>query len=159
MLGAEEIGRVEQIELDEWVGWFRGRWAPSPRFAEVEELFAAERAFVLGRYDAHAWRSVWEQMWARGVRLVFDGTQFDRDFAVEIESEDKAWLTYWGARLDRAPPRASVGPATRKDLVAVDDPAWRQAVEGALARTGELVCLTMRDAIRRWFLVRTPDEL
>src|SRR4051794_24585301 len=124
--GAEEIARVEEIQVDEWVGWLRGRWSPLPGFARIHELFAAKEA-VGGHYDASVWRSVWERLWDQGVSLEFDGNCFTRDFAVEIDRENRTWVTYWGLQLDRPPPRASVGPATREDLVAVTDPTWRQA--------------------------------
>jgi hypothetical protein len=66
MLGADEIGRVEDVELDEWVGWFRGRWSRRPGFAQVEDLFAEEAALARGLYDANRWRSVWERYGVEG---------------------------------------------------------------------------------------------
>jgi hypothetical protein len=81
MLGPDQVGRVEEIELDEWVGWFRGRWTPTRRFGEVEALFASEQALARGQYDVERWRASWEQIWNRGVNLAFpDGGRLERDF-------------------------------------------------------------------------------
>jgi hypothetical protein len=43
--------------------------------------------------------------------------------------------------------------------IPITDPAWRRAVDAALLRTGELVCLLMKDSLRDWFVVRDQAEL
>jgi hypothetical protein len=162
MLGATHLGRIAEIEFVELLGWFRGRWMPTGQLdQEVQALFAPEH-----QWDTRKCRAAWEGAWSRGISLAFgDGSRVEHSFVVcldanheSVDAGDDVWLTYWGSHPDR--PALPVGLMSRDARwPSVNDPTWRQAVDEALAQTGELVCETMRDMGRRLFLVHTQSDL
>jgi hypothetical protein len=160
LLGEKELGQVDTLEVDEWVGWLRGRFTPWNSFDEVEDLFAKERETWGVAIDdgAAAFRGVWEEIWRSGVSLVLpDGTRASRDYLLHLPIGDRAGVTWWNQQVERPAPTPI--PARDRRLTPVTDPEWRKDVEQALERHGELACTRLRDMNRRWFVIGDASEL
>jgi hypothetical protein len=76
--------------------WFEARFVPTDAFSRVEPLFRQERELAESRdFDAGAWQSIWERIWAEGVApALADGTRVEREFAVHIYDDGTARFRY-----------------------------------------------------------------
>ena len=93
-LNGEPIAELHDVQPD--MPWFEARFAPTEGFATVEPLFREEREMSeRPDFDADAWQTLWEEIWAQGVALVlFDGTRVERDFAVHVYDNGTARFRY-----------------------------------------------------------------
>ena len=82
--GAVHLGRLAELSPSKTQGWEEGKLEPSPAFAEVAPLFAAEIQ-LLGQADR--WPDAWEEAWAAaqgpGARLISpDGAESAVDLRI-----------------------------------------------------------------------------
>jgi hypothetical protein len=93
-LNGKLIGELQDVQPD--MPWFEARFVPTEAFAAVEPLFREERELTeRADFDADAWQSLWERIWATGATLVLpDGKQVERDFAVHVYDDGTARFRY-----------------------------------------------------------------
>ena len=93
-LNGELIAELQDVQPD--MPWFEARFVPAEAFATVEPLFREEREMLdRADFDADAWQTLWEEIWAQGVALVLsDGACIERDFAMHVYDDGTARFRY-----------------------------------------------------------------
>ena len=94
LMGGEVIAELTDVRPD--MPWFAAQFVPTEGFSRVEPMFRQERELAESRdFDAGAWQSIWERIWAEGVTLALaDGTRIKRDFAVHVYDDGTARFRY-----------------------------------------------------------------